>query len=169
MGFSLVEVLFATTILAVALVSLAQLFVVSTTNNDRARVATFATILAAQKMEQLRGLAWSFDAMGLALTDTSGNTAAPIETAVGGTGLTPSPEDSLVRSVEGYVDYVDRLGSVLGGGTTPLPGTAYVRRWSVRPLATSPLDAIALRVAVTPLNREAVAANLSSMKTRKTP
>lgn len=169
MGFTLIEVLIAMTILAVALVSLAQLFVVSTANNDRARVATFATILAAQKMEQLRGLAWGFDAMGLALTDTSANTAAPIETPVGGTGLAPSAEDTLVRSAEGYVDYVDRLGNVLGGGTTPLPGTAYIRRWSVRPLAASPGGAIALRVAVTPLNRETAAATLSSLKTRKSP
>jgi prepilin-type N-terminal cleavage/methylation domain-containing protein len=168
-GFSLVEVLFATTILAVALVSLAHLFVVATVNNDRARIATFATILAAQKMEQLRGLSWGFDSMGLSVTDTSANTAVPVETSAGGTGLTPSAQDSLVRSVEGYVDYVDRRGNVLGGGTTPLPGTAYIRRWSIRPLAANPLDAIALRVAVTPLNRGAVAATLSSMKTRKTP
>ena len=70
-GFSLLEVLVATTILTVALVALAELFAISTRANDSARVTTFAAVLAQQKMEQLRALMWGFDALGLPISDTS--------------------------------------------------------------------------------------------------
>lgn len=166
-GFSLVEALVATTILAGALVSLAQLFVVSTTNNTRARTATFAVILAEQKMEQLRGLAWGFDRMGLALSDGSTNTAAAVQVPTGGTGLRPSPDGALTQNTDGYVDYVDRFGNILGGGTTPPVGTVYVRRWSIRPSIASPLETIALRVVVTQSGQSAAEARLASVRTRK--
>ena len=53
-GFSLVEVLVATALLMTAVVSLAQLFVLSTRANAAAGEMTEATILAAQKVEELR-------------------------------------------------------------------------------------------------------------------
>ena len=166
-GFSLVEVLVATTILASALVSLAQLFIVSTTNNARARTATFSVILAEQKMEQLRSLAWGFDRMGLALTDGSTNTAAAVQMQTGGTGLRPSPDGTLTQNTDGYVDYVDRFGNILGGGATPPAGTAYVRRWSIRPSIASSVDTITLRVVVTQSGHRSAEARLASVRTRK--
>lgn len=57
-GFSLVEVLVATAVLVVGLVALAQLFAVATVSNISARQTTHATLLAAQKLEELRSLAW---------------------------------------------------------------------------------------------------------------
>jgi prepilin-type N-terminal cleavage/methylation domain-containing protein len=54
LGFSLIEVLMATTVLALALATLAHLFVSTTGINDRSRGATTATLLAVEKMEQLR-------------------------------------------------------------------------------------------------------------------
>src|SRR5688572_31803042 len=75
-GFSLIEVLLATTLLTVAVGALSQLFVISTRANTNARVTTFTTVLAQQKMEQLRSLTWGFDSMGLPLTDTSTNITA---------------------------------------------------------------------------------------------
>jgi len=68
-GFSLLEVLVATTILAVGLAALAQLFAMSTNANKHARATTVATVLAIEKMEQLRGLMWGFDNLGVALAD----------------------------------------------------------------------------------------------------
>lgn len=54
MGFSLVEVLIATGLLATALASLAHLFAIATRANMEAGDTTWATVLAAQKIEELR-------------------------------------------------------------------------------------------------------------------
>jgi Tfp pilus assembly protein PilV len=52
-GFSLVETLIATTITIVGIAGLAQLFVVSSAANGRAKSATLSTILAQDKIEEL--------------------------------------------------------------------------------------------------------------------
>jgi type II secretory pathway pseudopilin PulG len=57
-GFSLVEVLLASVILIVALLSLAQLLALATTANADAGRATFAAVLAADKLEELRASTW---------------------------------------------------------------------------------------------------------------
>ena len=57
-GFSLLEVLLASVILIVALLSIAQLLALATTANAVARRATFAAVLAADKLEELRALTW---------------------------------------------------------------------------------------------------------------
>jgi hypothetical protein len=148
-GFSLLEVTIAISIMAGALVTLGQMLGVSVTNNRTARRLTYATVLAEQKVEQLRGLSWGFDSLGLSVTDTSTDTAAPVETPTGGTGLSASPAGTLTRSTDGWVDYVDRFGNVLGGGPSPLPKTAYIRRWAIEPLATNPYNTIVIHVLVT--------------------
>ena len=57
-GFSLLELLVASTILAVGLLSLAQLLTLATTANAAAGRATYAAVLAAEKLEDLRALTW---------------------------------------------------------------------------------------------------------------
>jgi type II secretory pathway pseudopilin PulG len=57
-GFSLVEVLIASTILIVALLSLAQLLSLATAANGAAGRATFSAVLAAEKLEELHTLTW---------------------------------------------------------------------------------------------------------------
>ena len=148
-GFSLLEVTIATGIMAGALVTLGQMFAVSVSNNRNARTLSTATVLAGQKMEQLRGLTWGFDTLGLPVSDTSSNITLPTETPTGGTGLSPSPHGTLTTATNGWVDYVDRFGNVLGGGTTPPAGTAYIRRWAVEPLPTNPNNTLVLHVLVT--------------------
>jgi hypothetical protein len=143
-------VLVAITILTVAVSALAQMVALSTRANRRAKATTYASVLAQQKMEQLRGLTWGFDVLGLPMTDTTTNLTVVPETPVGGTGLSPSPEGSLGTNTEGYCDFVDKFGKSLGGGTTPPAGTAYVRRWSVEPLPTNPTNTIVLQVLVAP-------------------
>ena len=148
-GFSLVETMVATTLLAGAVVVLGQMFALSMADNTSARTGTFVAVLAEQKMEQLRGLTWGFDIIGLPLTDTSSNIALPIQSGTGGPGLSPSPSDSLRSNVAGYVDYVDQFGRIIGGGAT-VPATAvYIRRWSVEPLPTNPDNTVILQVLVT--------------------
>jgi type II secretory pathway pseudopilin PulG len=148
-GFSLVETIVATGLLAGAVAVLGQMFAISMAENTSARMGTFAAVLAEQKMEQLRGLTWGFDIIGLPLTDTSSNVALPIQSAAGGPGLSPSPSDSLRSNVSGYVDYVDEFGRIIGGGATVPDGAAYIRRWSVEPLPTNPNNTVILQVVVT--------------------
>jgi type II secretory pathway pseudopilin PulG len=148
-GFSLVETLVATGLLAGAVAVLGQMFAISIAENTSARTGTFAAVLAEQKMEQLRGLTWGFDIIGLPLTDMSSNVALPIQSATGGPGLSPSPSDSLRSNVDGYVDYVDQFGRIIGGGATVPAQTLYIRRWSVEPLPTNPNNTVILQVLVT--------------------
>src|SRR3954469_6719144 len=178
-GFSLLEVLFATSLLTASIVGLAQLFAVSTRTNAAAKSTTFASLLAEQKMEQLRGLTWGFDSLGLPLTDTSTNITTVPEGLTGGTGLSPSPTGSLGANLAGYVDYVDEHGQVLGGGAMPPAGTAFIRRWSIEPLPTNPNNTLVLQVLVTRkrnrgtadvalgVNRLPDEARIISVKTRK--
>jgi hypothetical protein len=148
-GFSIVETIFATGILATAVVALAQMFVIAVTNNHNARTGSYAVTLAEQKMEQLRGLAYGFDTIGLPITDTTTDTTQPTEAPNGGTGLTPSPAGTLVANTNGYVDYVDQFGNTLGGGTGVLNKTVYIRRWSIDPLPTNPNNTLVIQVMVT--------------------
>lgn len=55
-GFSLIEVLVATTIVVVALAGLAQLFGIAIAANQRAKSRTAATILAQEKIEELTAI-----------------------------------------------------------------------------------------------------------------
>jgi prepilin-type N-terminal cleavage/methylation domain-containing protein len=121
-GFTLVETVVALSITAVALTALAQLFVIATQANADARRATFASILATQKIEQLRSL---------------------------GADLAPQGAASLSADVAGGCDFLDEYGRSLGTGSSPLPGTVYIRRWSIEPLPSRP-DTFVVQVAVFP-------------------
>jgi type II secretory pathway pseudopilin PulG len=178
-GFSLVETMVATMLLATALVTTAQLMIVATRANMASQKSTFAATLAQEKMEQLRGLAWGFDDLGLPLNDYTSDLTVDPAAATGGTGLTPSPGNSLSSNMTGYVDYLDRHGNTLGGGANPVANTAYVRRWSVEPLPTNPNNTLILQVLVFSLrdrantgsgpvlDRAQDEARLVSVKTRK--
>ena len=152
-GFSILEVLVAATIMTVAVAGLAQMFALATYANASARATTYAAVLAQQKMEQLRGLTWGFDAQGLPVTDTTTDVTAVPEVASGGRGLSLSPAQSLGTNTEGYCDFIDIFGRALGGGTTPPAGTAYIRRWSIEALPTNPSHTIVLQVLVTRAGR----------------
>ena len=57
-GFSLVEVLVASSLLAVAIAGVAPLFATASRANVAARNATYAAVLAAQKIEEIRAAAF---------------------------------------------------------------------------------------------------------------
>ena len=140
----------ATLIMAFALVSLAQLFGLSTRTNVNSRSTTYAAVLGEQKLEELRGLTWGFDDAGLPVTDSTTNTAVSPETPNGGTGLEPSPTNSLQENTPGYVDYIDQWGGKVGTGQKDPPADAvYTRRWSITPLPTNPNNTLILQVLVT--------------------
>ncbi len=126
-GFSLIEVLVATTVFITGVVSLVQILAAVTLSNMSARHVTQATVLAAQKLEELRSQARTFDEAG----------------------LSASPLNSLQENTAGYVDYVDRFGRSLGGGAAPPEGTLYIRRWSIVPVPEHPDEAVVIHVFVT--------------------
>jgi prepilin-type N-terminal cleavage/methylation domain-containing protein len=154
-GFTLVEVVIAIGLLTMVSLGVAQLFAASTRANLSARSGTSTTTMAEQKMEQIRSLTWGFDlaGQGLPVSDTTTNLAVYPMTS-NGTGLNPSPADSLEQNVTGFFDYVDAAGVWVGTGATP-PGTAaYVRRWAINPLPTNPNNTLVIQVLVTPLANE---------------
>jgi hypothetical protein len=169
----------ATVLMAIGLVVLAQMFAMATSSNVSSRSNTFTTVLAGQKMEQLRALTWGFDMSNLPVTDTTTNTAVVPETSVGGTGLAPSPDTALKENTPGYVDYVDAFGQIVGtGGATPPNNAVYTRRWSIEPLPTNPNNTIIIQVLVTPIRNRGQAdlgnvgrlpdeARVVTVKTRK--
>jgi len=175
-GFSLIEVVFAMFILTAVAIGVAQLFAISTLANWRAKMQTSSSVLATQKMEQLRALTWAFDTEGLPVSDvvTRLDTPSP---AGGGQGLNPSPANALTQDATGYVDYLDAHGAYVG--TAPTVQAAYCRRWSIQPLPTNPNNTLVFQVRVIPISEQANAdasgqraleeALIFSVKTRKAP
>lgn len=58
-GFSLVETVIAAGLLAAAVVTLAQVLAMSVHSGFTARTRTVSTLLAARKMEEIKGLPWT--------------------------------------------------------------------------------------------------------------
>lgn len=178
-GFSLIETLVATAMLATALVALAELFGIAAKSNAAAADSTSATVLAEQKMEQLRALTWGFDSLGLPLSDTATDTSVSPEQPTGGTGLTPSLSQTLQDNTNGYVDYLDVNGQQLGGGTVMPANAVWIRRWSIEALPTNPNNTLIIQVLATRRQDRGTAdagsvarmpdeARLVTVKTRKT-
>jgi prepilin-type N-terminal cleavage/methylation domain-containing protein len=166
-GFTLVEVVIAIGLLTMVSLGVAQLFAASTRANLSARTGTSTTTMAEQKMEQIRSLTWGFDTagQGLPVSDTTTNLAVYPFTS-SGTGLNPTPADSLEQNVTGCFDYVNSAGAWVGTGTTP-PGTAaYLRRWAITPLPTNPNNTLVIQVLVTPLANEQARTSSQFTRTR---
>jgi hypothetical protein len=177
-GSTLIEVLVATIIMVTGLLGMSQLFLLSTMNNTSSRSDTYSTVLAEQKLEQLRALAYGFDMAGLPVTDIETDTSVTPPDPTGGTGLQPSPNTALQTNTNGFVDHVDGQGVIVGNGVNPPASAVYTRRWSVEPLPTNPNNTIVLQVLVTPIrnrgqadqgnvNRLAGEARVMTIKTRK--
>jgi type II secretory pathway pseudopilin PulG len=169
-GFSLVEVLVAATILMTGLIAVAQMFVASTNQNMEARRVSTTAVLAQQKIEQLRALAWGFDEFGLPVSDFSTDITVTPPTSSGGVGLQASPDFSLFTSAPGYVDYLDAYGRWVGTGGTPPANAIYVRRWSIDPLPTNPNNTLVFQVLVGRISQDGQpeqTARQVMLKTRK--
>lgn len=166
-GFTIVEVLVALLIIAVAALGVAELFAVSIRSTYGARNQTSTTVLAAQKMEQLRALTWGFDeaGTGLPVSDLTTDLSQEPPTSMGG-GLNPSPPSTLSSSVAGYVDYLDERGQWVGTGAQPPAAAVYIRRWSVEPLPTNPNNTLVFQVLVTTVKQEASASAAAGPRQR---
>jgi Tfp pilus assembly protein PilV len=93
-GFTLLEALIASLVVATAAVSLSQLIVVAAAQSRAARDHTTALTLAQGKLEELHSVPWSFAADGAPTSDAQ---------------LSPSPPGALLASAPGYSDVVDRF------------------------------------------------------------
>src|SRR3954462_4953353 len=167
LGFSLVEVMVAMGLLTVVSLGVAQLFALSTRANVIAKGQTSTTAMAEQKLEQLRSLTWGFDqsGQGLPVSDTTSNLSVTPPTQ-NGSGLNPSPVDSLEQNTSGFVDFVDGAGTWVGIGTTPPATAVYIRRWSIQPLPVNPNNTLVIQVLVTPVTSEMARVASSFSRTR---
>jgi Prokaryotic N-terminal methylation motif len=120
-GFSLVEALVAMALLGGALTVLASLFAMTARANVEARRVTMASLLARDRLEQLR---------------------APL------TVLNASPLDALDRNCIGFADFLDRFGRPVGEGVLMPDSAVYIRRWAVRPAGVAAGAPVILEVVV---------------------
>jgi len=167
-GFSLVEVLVASAVLMTGLIAVAQMFITSTNANMAARRVTTTAVLAQQKIEQLRALAWGFDEFGLPVSDFSSNITVTPPASSGGVGVQASPANTLTTSTPGYVDYLDAYGAWVGTGAAPPNGAIYVRRWSIEPLPTNPNNTLVFQVLVGRISAAGPPSDLARQVTLKT-
>jgi type II secretory pathway pseudopilin PulG len=149
-GFTLVETLVATSILVTALAGIAQLFVLGSHLTRRAGTSGIALIAAQDKLESLRGRAFTYDAAGAPATDSA---------------LEPSPSSSLAEDSDPYVDWLDQSGRPSDPDDAVL-----TRRWRITSLGMTTPDAIAIEVCVFPFpsrNARGADACLSTIRTRQ--
>ncbi len=157
-GFTLVEATLAVALCAALAVGLTPVLIRATTAAGYARDRAAATAAAVERLEQLRALDWGV------LDDGAGGEVDVIDTStaldegmasLAGPGLAASPPASLLRDIDGGVDYLDADGRWMASGPAPPPGARLVRRWNVAPLPSAPTLALALQVLVTPAEAEA--------------
>ncbi len=141
-GFSLLEALVATAIVASAFGVLTHLAVMATRANVSASFTTLAAQLAAGRADEL---------------------ASELAVA-GGAGVPLSPPGALTSNTAGHSDFFDAGGRPLGSGASAAAGASIVRRWSVRTLPGGPPDARLVYVVVVPWPR---AAGLSDEEVRR--
>jgi type II secretory pathway pseudopilin PulG len=165
-GFTLIEVLVSAALLIVVAAGVAHLTLVAAEACRAARARTATTMMAAQKMEELRALVWARDAGGGLLSDTSTDVSRDPMSS-GGTGLGPTPPGTLDRSVAGYVDFADASGRWIGAGPAPPPEATYVRRWAVLPLEADPEHSRLLIVLATTMREERAAEAGGGPRTRR--
>jgi len=145
-GYALIETLVAAGIVVGLAAGVARVALLTGAAVQASGAQGRALFLAVQKMEQLQSLVWTYDDALQPVSDDA-TTLALDPPAAGGRGLQPSgPLTGPGGS--GNVDYLDRDGQWVGTGEQPPTGTAFVRRWSVLPVAAPTGDALLLQVLV---------------------
>jgi type II secretory pathway pseudopilin PulG len=151
-GFALLEVVLTSAIATTIAAGAGGLLAMTIRANHRARIHTMATMLAAQKMEELRSLSWthiSTSAPALSMSSSDLTTDLSNDPATDdGPGLLRSPNGTLTSNVDGYVDYLDATGRWIGRGSFVPAAAVYIRRWAVQPHASDPDSLLVFDVVV---------------------
>jgi Tfp pilus assembly protein PilV len=122
-GMTLIETVIACAILLVVMLGLLSAAALATSyTENHGHLAARTTEYAQDKMEQL---------LALAYTDALSNTVVFPATSSGGTGLAVGGSLNTSAPVDGYVDWLEEDGDLLGGGTTPPSTWYYERVWQV--------------------------------------
>ena len=149
-GFALLEVLIASAVIATVAAGSTLLMSMALHATRQSRVRTLATMLAAEKMEQLRSLTWSHvttSGPAISMSTSDVTTDLSNEPATDdGRGLLLSPAGTLTSNVVGYVDYLDANGRWVGHGPSAPPPAVYIRRWAVRPMLSDPDNILVFEV-----------------------
>jgi hypothetical protein len=128
-GFSLIETLVASALVASVLIGLAHLIAVGAHQSLRSRRAAAGVAFVQSKLEELRNATWGYDHNGM---------------SVSGDALATSPPSSLTEDTPGYVDYVSPHGEVVALDGPDLPD--FARRWSIAMFDASDPDTLILHV-----------------------
>ena len=142
-GYALIETLVAAGIVVGLAAGVAQVAVLTGAAIRESSAQARALFLAVQKIEQMQSLLWTFDDRLEPVSDEATSLALD-PPGPGGRGLQPSGPPGGA----GYVDYLDPDGRWVGTGAQPPAGTAFVRRWSISPVAAPGGDALLLQVLV---------------------
>lgn len=123
-GFSILETVFAISLLSVVALGLLPLGVIATTNTEnQGHLMARTTEYAQDKMEQLLALAY-----GDVTSDTRQFPAA----TSGGTGLAVGGSANPAAPVALYVDWLDIDGTLLASNGTTAPNNWYYKRvWAI--------------------------------------
>jgi Tfp pilus assembly protein PilV len=123
-GFSLLETVFALSLLLIVSLGLIPLGVMATmTTENQGHLMARTTEYAQDKMEQL---------LALSFGDSTSDTRVFPATDTGGTGLAIGGSSDPAAPADGYVDYLDVDGTLLAAaGNTPPANWYYKRVWSV--------------------------------------
>lgn len=161
-GFSLLETVFALSLLMVVAIGLLPLGVIATTTTEnQGHLMARTTEYAQDKMEQL---------LALSFNDSTSDTRLFPAPDTGGTGLAIGGSAVAASPVAKYVDYLDVNGSLMASSGTTAPTNWYYKRvWSVAYISGS---TTMKKVTVTAVTRSAVGstgrtptATVSSVKT----
>lgn len=151
-GFALLEVVVTAALVVTIAAGASHILSIAVRASHDARVRTMAAILAAEKLEQLRSLAYTHSTtVSPAISISSSDVTTDLSTdpaTDAGPGLLPSPPETLDRDTAYYVDYLDGTGRIASGGGSPPAAAAFVRRWAVRPLDSDPDNVLVLSVVV---------------------
>jgi hypothetical protein len=151
-GFALLEVLITAGLVVTVAAGSSHILSLATRAAHSARVRSIESMLAAEKIEQLRSLAWTHTttaspAISISSSDfTSDLSTAPATDS--GPGLLASPPGTLDADAAYYVDYLDGSGRIVSGGSPPA-AAVFIRRWAIRPLPSDPDNLLIFTVVVT--------------------
>lgn len=128
-GTTLLEALFAASLLATLVAGTAALIVLAHRVGEQSEQATTATLLAITRLQALRAVPWRHEIDG----------TAPEVPA-----LAYSPPGALEQDTDGYWDAVDDAGRPVA----PRTSASFIRRWAVSPVLSGSVQARGLEVCV---------------------